>query len=77
MEFGFYRLVEERFIDLDQTAKMGLIDRDIEGSPNGCYPVAVVPKKLIGKKVLIIPVDESNIPLSIEDMVNDKSPDHD
>jgi len=72
MEFGFTRRVQENVIDLDQMSKDGRIDREIEGSPNGYYPVVVIPQYLIGKKVLIIPVSEENIPLDLMSMVEDK-----
>jgi hypothetical protein len=73
MEFGFTRRVQENFIDLDQMSKDGRIDREVEGSPNGYYPVIVVPQYLIGKKVLIIPISEENIPLDLMSMVEDKT----
>ena len=73
MEFGFMRRVQENFIDLDQMSKDGKIDREVEGSPNGYYPVIIVPQYLIGKKVLIIPVSEENTPLDLMSMVEDKT----
>ena len=73
MEFGFTRRVEKEYIDLDKMAKDGLINREIESSPNGYYPVLIVPEYLLGKKVLIIPVTEDNIPVTLKDMIEDRS----
>lgn len=68
LTFGLTRTVEENFIDLDKMAEDVKIDRKIESSPNGYYPVIIVPTYLIGRKCLIIPVSEDDKIMSIEEL---------
>lgn len=73
MEFGFTRRVDKEYIDLDKMAEDGVIKREIESSPNGYYPVLIVPEYLLGKLVLVIPISKDGVPLTVEDMVKDRS----
>lgn len=66
MILAFERRVEEQYIDLDKMAKDGKINRDIEGSPNGYYPIVVVPEYLKGRKVVILPLSDDGIPLEAD-----------
>lgn len=68
MILAFKRRVEEQYIDLDKMAKDGKVIRDIEGSPNGYYSVIIVPTYLIGKKVIILPLNEDGTPTNIKEM---------
>ena len=69
MEFGFKRKVHRQYINLDKMADDGVIDRKIEGSPSGYYPVIVVPENLTDKLVMIIPIGEDGVPLTVKDML--------
>ena len=66
MILAFERRFEEQYIDLDKMATDGKIDRNIEGSPNGYYPVVVVPEYLKGRKVVILPLSDEGIPLEAD-----------
>lgn len=69
MLFGLRRRVDKQYIDLDKMADDGIIDRKIEGSPSGYYPIIIVPENLAGKQVMVIPIGEDNAPLTIKDML--------
>ena len=47
----FERKVEEKYLCLDKTSSDGKMNREIDSSPNGYYPVIIVPIYLIGKKL--------------------------
>ncbi len=68
LTFGLTREVEENYIDLDRMAKDGKIDRTIESSPNGYYPVVIVPEHLKGRMVLIIPLTDEDRPLRLQEL---------
>ena len=69
MLLGFKRRVGKQYIDLDKMADDGIIDREIEGSPSGYYPVIIVPENLFDKQVMIIPIGEDGAPLTVKDML--------
>ncbi len=66
MILAFERRVESQYIDLDKMAKDGKVNRDIEVSPNGYYPVVVVPEYLLGRRVVILPLSDEGIPLEVD-----------
>lgn len=63
MILGFKRLVEEQYIDIERTASDGKLDHVVEGSPNGYYTCVVVPRDLVGRTVVVLPLDDDGKPL--------------
>lgn len=68
MSFGFTRKIEEVFIDMDKLREMDIVDANVNEDPNGMYTVAVVPSHLVGKRVMIIPIDEDDKVMSLDDI---------
>lgn len=65
MILAFERRVTSQYIDLDKMAADGKIDREIEGSSNGYYPVVIVPEYLIGRRIVILPLSDDGTPLEV------------
>lgn len=66
MLMGFYRRVEEQYIDVERTAREGKLDHEIEGSPNGYYTCIIVPRDLVGRTVVVVPLDDDDKPLDFD-----------
>lgn len=63
MHLGFIRRVEELYIDMIDATE----DKEVDVSGN--YTCVIVPKELKGRKVIIIPIDEDEKPLTLEKML--------
>jgi hypothetical protein len=71
--FGLTRRVEEHWIDVSKSKNVQesrIKDRfplAIDDSPDGLYTSVIVPEYLKGRRILIIPVDEENTVMTLEE----------
>lgn len=68
--FGLTRFVDNRWIDQEKTPNEWA-GKEIpfkDDSPSGLYPCVIVPEYLRGRKVLIIPVDDDNAVIPLEEL---------
>jgi hypothetical protein len=67
MNIGFERIVLCRWIDIEKSPNTwGKLDLSfVNDSPSGIYPIVIVPENLRNRKVLIIPLDEEDKPMTL------------